>query len=376
MMPFGDLLEDYFRESCEPGGIFERRRTIAGRNILFRFTSPAAAEQMTAALAAEEALAAGFRAEYTVFVWDAAQSPRNHVLRAYLYVLANWWFSYTGKRGELVDLHSKDLLTAYLPDLRLMCAVDVPGNRAFYWKSDTTELPYYELCSPFRSLLHGWMRSQGRTFVHGAAVGFPTGGVMLVGKGGSGKSTSALSCLNSPLSYVGDDYCIVSGDPGTGYDVHSLYCTAKLVEEKNLEAFPEIADRVINPVRTGDEKVALSLRELRASKLRSHLPLRAILVPRIVGGDVTSIVPCPASEAVMAIAPSTVSQLPFSGREELQTLAELCRAVPTYRLLLGTRLEQTPIVIADLLATLGVTAPEPAAPEPAEKGALHEHAAQ
>jgi hypothetical protein len=362
MIPFGDLLEDYFHEVCETAGVKRRHLKIAGHDVVFQFSNDATADAMTAALAHLEVnIPAASAARFTVSMWDGAMPPRNHVLRAYLYTLTNWWFSYTGKRGELIDLHSAELLATYIPHTRLMCVVDLAHNRAFYWKSDTEPLPYYETTSPFRSLLHGWMRSQSCYFIHGAAVGYAEGGVMLVGKGGSGKSTSALSCLESSLNYAGDDYCIVSGDQAHGFDVHSLYCTAKLVESKNLEAFPAIAGNVINPVRVADEKVALSLR--KSSKLLKQFPLRAILVPVITGGLTSSIVPCSPHEAVMAIAPTTLSQLPFSGSDELRFMGNLARAVPTYRLLLGTQLDAVPTVIEALLASLGVS-PEGSLLEP------------
>ena len=353
MIPFGDYLQAYFCEVCEVEGVKRRYLRIADRDVVFQFSNDTTADAMTAAMAHLQIDAPAGPAALTVSMWDGEKAPRNHVLRAYLYTVTNWWFSYTGTRGILIDMHGDRLLATYNSDTRLMCVVDLDHDRAFYWKSDTAPMPYYETCSPFRSLLHGWMSRNGRYFVHGAAVGYANGGAMLVGKGGSGKSTSALSCLASSLSYAGDDYCIVSGSLSGGFEVHSLYCTAKLVEEKNLEAFPAIAGNVTNPGRAAEEKVALSLHQYRSSKLMKKFPLRALLVPVITGQRESSVVKCSPQDALMAIAPTTVGQMAFSGAADLRFMADIARAVPTYRLLLGTELDAVPGVLEELLASLG-----------------------
>ena len=61
--------------------------------------------------------------------------------------------------------------------------------------------------------------------VHAAAVGDESGGVLLVGRGGSGKSTTALSCLGTQVGYLADDYCLV--EMVEGPRVHSLYTSGK-----------------------------------------------------------------------------------------------------------------------------------------------------
>jgi hypothetical protein len=78
------------------------------------------------------------------------------------------------------------------------------------------------------------------------------------------------------------------------------------------------------------------------------------LAPVITGGDHTSIVACPVHEAMMSIAPSTLSQLPFSGRQDLHVLGTMARQVPCYRLLLGRDVRQVPVKILELLRSLEV----------------------
>jgi hypothetical protein len=353
MTSFVELLEQYFQETAHAEGTEVRHFKIGGRAVSFQFAGTRWVKEMTNAIAHLESAAGG---GLNVSMWDGARAPKNHLLRAYLFTLTNWWFDYTGPRGELLDIHGGELSATYHPPTGTLSVVDMTMGEAFYWKQDASPMPYYESCYPFRALLHPWMRSSGRYFIHGAAVGLPEGGVILSGKSGSGKSTTALSCLRSSLKLAGDENCLVHAKPEGGFDVHGLYCTAKVVELKNLDAFPGISAPVVNPHREAGEKVAISLFDHRAEMIQ-QFPLRAILVPVVTRGRETRIVPCSAHEALMAVAPETLSQLPASGRADLKFLGELVRRVPCFHILLGTNLAEVPGKIAALLHSLGVPAP-------------------
>jgi len=77
---------------------------------------------------------------------------------------------------------------------------------ALYWYRDTEGIPYYERGAPFRLLFDFWLAQEKLLLTHAGAVGNEHGGAFLVGKGGRGKSTSAISCLSSnTLGYLADD---------------------------------------------------------------------------------------------------------------------------------------------------------------------------
>ncbi len=352
---FSQLLESYFEQSSRTQGLLTQYFNIAGKPVAVNFSGRRWSKEMTGAIAHLER-AKGSHSDLTISVWDGSLEPQNHLLRAYLFVLTNWWFHYTGPRGELLDIHSEKIAATYHPGTETLSVVDLDRGQAFYWKRNDSPIPYYETCSPFRSLLHSWMRSHDRFFVHGAAVGFPDGGVLLVGKGGSGKSTTALACLESDLQYAGDDYCVLHEGTSGEYRVHSLYCTAKLVGISDLESFPGMTGSVLNHQRDNGEKVAISVHDYMAAKLTEGFPLRAILVPVITHETETRILPCSPREAMMAIAPSTLSQLPASGKRDLEFLGNLARRVPCYRIEVGTALRRIPEKISELLATRTVPA--------------------
>ncbi|MEO0770938.1 MAG: serine kinase, partial [Cyanobacteria bacterium J06649_4] len=175
-------------------------------------------------------------------------------------------------------------------------------------------------------------------------------GVLLAGKGGSGKSSTALACLNSELVYASDDYCLVETDPEPY--VYSLYNTAKLKGQADLERFPHLAPLISNPDSFTDEKAMVFLQEHYPEKLINKLPIKAILLPRVMGIPDTHIRRASSMLALKALAPSTIFQLPNTGQSALKMMATLARQVPCYVLELGTDIPQIPRAIATLLSDL------------------------
>jgi hypothetical protein len=172
--------------------------------------------------------------------------------------------------------------------------------------------------------------------------------VLLPGKSGSGKSTTALSSLDSELSFLSDDTCIVTCNPRPY--VHSLYNTAKLINEEDIQKrLPYLAPTVSNPDRVDGEKAMMYVNKHFPKKMVRRFPIKAILVLRITGKHETNVVPTTPGTALKAIAPSTILQLPGAGQHVLQLISKLIREVPCYVIELGTDIPAIPAVIANLL---------------------------
>ena len=225
--------------------------------------------------------------------------------------------------------------------------LDLQSNLGMYWIRDARDLPYYESAAPFWVIFHWWLRGHGCQLIHAAAVGKPSGGVLLAGKGGSGKSTTALACLKSELDYVSDDYCVLSlqAEPF----VHSIYCTAKLDQEA-FRRFPSLDAIIANRNQIATEKLCLLLHESFPGKVISGFPVHALLIPKIIGTPSTSIRPASAAAGFTALAPSTLFQLAGAGSEASRSMAAFLRRVPCYYLDLGTELGEIPNVILKFLA--------------------------
>ena len=163
-------------------------------------------------------------------------------------------------------------------------------------------------------------------------VGIPTAGALLVGKGGSGKSTTALACLESALSYVGDDYCLLSQPPQP--QAHSLYSSAKLKPDNTR--LPHLLPLIHNQNRQPEEKPFILLHQHFPEKLVPSLPLKMILVPQVTGQVDTEIYPVKGAAALLALAPSTIFQLPGGTSAKFKEMAALVKEIPCYTLGLGT----------------------------------------
>ena len=260
----------------------------------------------------------------SVSILDGSMVPRNPLLRSYLKPLVDFWPDYTGPRGELLHLHGGSTLAFYTPGPDHLSSVDLGANllllEAYICRHCLITKPVHR-CG--RCFTRGYANKVSSS--HGAAVGTEAGGVLMAR---AGKSTSALACLHSDLQYAGDDYCLVGCAKGEPHRLYSLYNTAKLVGDNDLAKFNGLASHVWNPQREPDEKVTIFLAESFRQKLISHFPLRAILVPVIRDGRETVIEPCPCGEALMALGPSTLSQLPASGGKDLESMARLVCSLP------------------------------------------------
>jgi hypothetical protein len=199
---------------------------------------------------------------------------------------------------------------------------------------------------PLLIQIHWWLSEFGLHCIHAGAVGFKEGGAILAGRGGSGKSTSALCCLDSNLGYVADDHSLLSA--GAAPYVHSLYSSGKLTPSQldKLSFLKPLAD---SPKGVAADKTIIFLAQRARQKLLPGFPVRMVLVPRIVGGSTTTAVPIPPVEAVKALAPSTLFQLIGAGQKDFRAMAELVQKVPCYRLELGTDLSAIARTIERLL---------------------------
>ncbi|MEO1591139.1 MAG: serine kinase [Cyanobacteria bacterium J06632_22] len=316
---------------------------VGGFRLRLRFGSAALIPKMTPALAHLEVPSNG-TADFTIRLWDTVSSG--------VQIPSPPWqddpYAY-GSHGEVGCYSKTRVRIVFNFFVEALSMLNVEQNEAVFWVRDVNNIPFWETAAPLRILLHWWLGSRQLKYVHAAVVGTDTAGAMLVGKGGSGKSTTALSCLKSPLTYVSDDYCLLSaqGEPRA----YSLYSSAKLKPDNTL--LPELTPLIHNSDRKPDEKPYVLLHEHFPNKIVSSLPVRVILLPRVTGKAETTVQAASGAAALLALAPSTLFQLPGGSSNAFQEMAALVKALPCYWLDLGTNLAQIPSVIADVIRRHG-----------------------
>jgi hypothetical protein len=334
-----------FREAEARAPAEERPFRIGGHQVLLRFAGPDVLQAVAPAFAHLAAPVAQ-EPELMVDIWDSASTGAAPPERPGV--------DPESAAGAFYFFEDPPLRGVFQPGMEALSAVDLRANRAWYWVADPGALPYWERAAPIRQILHWWMATRGHQQVHGGAVGTPDGGVLLVGKGGSGKSTFALASLVSELQYAGDDYTMVSIRPRPW--VHSLFNSGK-VDPENLWRVPHLEPAVSNAEHLATEKAVVFVAQHFPDRLIDGFPLRAIVLPTITGASRTRAAPTSRAAALTALAPSTVFQLHTAGGHALRYMARLVQEVPAYVLELGSDVSETPEVILALLHDLGPPRP-------------------
>ena len=334
------IVDEGFTEAASrAGGVIEERFSIAGQVVALRFAGEALVAPITRALAHLRATPDATPV-LRIHVWDGESTGRPLPLLAasLLRMLRLTWLEDRGIRGEILAYCDPTLRAALEGhDTDLLSVLDVEQGLGVFWTPDWRTLPWYEAGSPLRTLLSWWFETQGRHLVHGGGVGSPSGGVLLAGRGGSGKSTAALACLGSDLRYAGDDYSLVHVQEGGAPELHSLYNTAKVKGRDDFARFPWMATQIVNADRLDSEqqKPMLFVHDHSPEALIDRFPLKAIVLPRFVPDlDAPKVVPVAPSSALKVLAESTIAQRTGSGSLTLRSLSRLTRQVPSF--LLGT----------------------------------------
>ena len=253
-------------------------------------------------------------------------------------------------RGEATGRYNEgDFHASYSPWDLVLSMLDAESGRAAFWAADARRLHFSARGTPLRDVLHWWLNHNGGQLVHGAGVGTPSAGVLLTGRGSSGKSTTALGCLGAGLFYAGDDHVAVSLEP-TPF-LHSLYNTAQLDVDGKF-SISDLVPGVKDPGPTPDRKVQLFMQQHCPDRVVRGFPLRAIIWPKVTDHKDTHLRAASGAEVLMALAPTTVLRLPGAGKESLRLMAELTRRVPGYVLELGSDLSQIPPLITSVISGL------------------------
>lgn len=241
------------------------------------------------------------------------------------------------RRGEVRGYVTDRIYTAKQWGSDALVMLDQDRNIALYWVENSDCIPYWEIGAPLQSIFNVWLSRRQIQLVHGAAVGQIDGGVLLVGKGGSGKSTTALSCLNSDLLYASDDYCLITPEPHP--TVFSIYSTGKKNAD-DLERLPFLKSRISNPDRLDREKAVYFIQEQFPEKILRSCPLKATLIPRVTGLWETTLEPTPPEVGLASLVLSTIMQLGGAGKSACDLMTQTLSQLPCHYLNVGTDIPQ------------------------------------
>ncbi|RYX82447.1 serine kinase [bacterium] len=338
---FFETMRDNFERAAEGSGeIVERFYSIGGYCVRLQFAGRAMVELLTSAFA-HLRIEPQSHFDLSVGLWDSAST------NTYL-PPPPWAPADCLPRCSVRDYVNSRIQVSYESVKKILSVLDIESNQGYFWIRDAAQLPAYQCGSPLLVLLHQWMAQNNRMLVHGGAVGTPEGGVLLVGKGGSGKSTATLCCLDSPLMYAADDYGLVGSEPEPYF--YSLYSSGK-VNAPDVSKHPIIASAQHSAI-LDTQKALYFLHSYFPEKISKGFPLRAIIVPRVTPQIETRVRRIGQAQAMLALAPSTLFQLPGAEAEKFGRMGALVKSLPAYALESGSDWKQIPRVLGELIAEL------------------------
>ena len=319
-------------------GIVERWFQVAGAVLCVRFAGQGLLDCLTPALA-HLAIPPAARADAVFHVFDSASTGVEMVPP----ICSHDHF--TG-RGDIWSMLSRRFRSAFLGAEIAVALMDVERATGVFWFRSADGLPYWAKASPMRNLLHWWLESRGCQLVHGAAVGIDGEGVLITGRGGLGKSTTALACLHAGLQYLADDFLAV--EPGNPPRVHSLYSTGKL-DWAQMAHFPGFSGLARNHGSPLGDKAVLYLYPAFADHIAPSLALKAILTTRITDRRESAFAPIGRPLLERAAGFSTMTLLPHANRGTMEFIERLIASLPGLQLDLGSDFKAIPAAIEGLL---------------------------
>ncbi|MEP6566398.1 MAG: serine kinase [Mesorhizobium sp.] len=231
--------------------------------------------------------------------------------------------------------------------LRFWQIFDLSRNIGVQWMQSDRAYPPWEPGSPLRVFLHWFYSARGLRLTHAGTLGRRGRGVLLVGRGGSGKSGTVVDGVLAGMQTVGDDYVLldqVGGFP-TAYPVFRTF-KQDAGGLHRLGLFEAItAGRQPN----WQGKYEFFSEDLDGATMTPSLEIRALLVPHVAGQRHTELTTVSQARAMLALAPSGLFQMPGERDSGVARFAGLVRSLPCFGLALGSERQDISRVVSDFL---------------------------
>lgn len=225
------------------------------------------------------------------------------------------------------------LRVTFFHDLRIWQIYDHERRFGVQWLAGSRSYCDWEPGAPLRVFLHWGYSFQNKRLTHAGVLGKNGIGVLLVGRGGSGKSGTVVGGIAHGLQSVGDDYVLVEADANQ-VTAYPLFQTLKQdlagVQRLGLEA-QIAATRAVN----WQAKYEFTCREIGGRPLAERLAMRAIVIPRIAGAGPSRMQRISAQRAMLALAPTGLFQLPGERDAGVRFFTDLVRRLPCFELALS-----------------------------------------
>ncbi len=223
-----------------------------------------------------------------------------------------------------------------------LSAIDIERNIAYYVIRDLDALPWWVGGSPMQTILHVWLREKGMQLTHCASIANKKSAILLAGKGGSGKSTTLLSCLQEGFDTLGEDYVLLGPDRA-----YTVYQTAKWTPHTR-KLFPSYESYIANPNVANREKALIYYKDIFPSQIALSSSCHAIVSLRI--GPSSHLEEGDLRSSLQSLLLSTAMQLPHPDPRTNSLLRSFAKALAHYRLTLGPDLKTNVALLRSLFS--------------------------
>lgn len=241
-----------------------------------------------------------------------------------------------GYRGSV----NHPLYFHYFETIGALSIVDVETNIAYYAIRDVKTLPWWVYGSPLQAIFHVWMREKNIQLAHSASIAYKESSLLLVGKGGSGKSTTVLSCLQEEFQTLGEDYLLLDTN-----QIYSIYQSAKW-RPQTRSLFPFYESHIVNPKEADQEKALVYYEDLFPKKMVHASSPQAIVSLQV--GSFALLQKATLSVSLQGLLLTTLMQLPHPDSKSAEILHGFAKELEHYRLHLGPNVQENTALLRSL----------------------------
>lgn len=231
---------------------------------------------------------------------------------------------------------------------QIYCTLDRKNKSIIGASKGAQHMSLFDRGKPLHALIGVWLNDLQMPFLHGGVIVNRASGVLLCGSGGSGKSTTAIACLEEGWEYLGDDAVAIEQTDTKKFIAHSIYASTTL-EPDHMQNFGRLIPHAIQGSNPGEDKDLVIVSKLYPGQLKRSAVIKALVIPKVTDKSIPRIFPIKKIKALLAMAPSSILYLPNAGDSYLNLLGNITQSVPCYSLELGKDISMIPECMSSIL---------------------------
>jgi len=279
-----------------------------------------------------------FEPQLTIDLWDENETKIRRQTDST--IDGGEWYAYTETSPE------NRFFTERLPNA--FTCMDRQVNRVIGSIAWSDQIFIYERARPLSRMLLEWHNDQKIQIIHGGLVSRNGQGVLFAGRSGSGKSTSALACYCGGFQFLSEDFVGLERQQDGSFWGHSIY-NSVFLETEHLTRFPTLQPYTLPFGHRVERKSGVILSQISPERLERVAPITVLIYVHVTNNPGARIRSASKAEALLALGPSSLFQIPSRGRNTFTKLTELIESVPTYCLETGEDLQSIPRCVEELL---------------------------